>query len=282
MRLAQLALERNVRSVLVDLTQGFHAAAWSSIFPALRKSGFKLGVHLPPATLLEECHDFATTEPMSQAAFVKAAAANLAVPTTRALLVQLSTDGLKAQIGLDAATGTQPFASPTLLCTELLGFDRCLEPSWRAFGPYPIRFSEVFYESAHAVALVNLKPIVPGHVLVIPKRRIDRFTHLDSDEVADLWQTAQTIARRIEAHYNAPSFTFSIQDGRAAGQTVPHVHIHLLPRRPGDFAKNDDIYDELEKNDQRRQLDLDEDRVPRTLDVMAAEAAVLRDLCRDP
>jgi bis(5'-adenosyl)-triphosphatase len=38
-----------------------------------------------------------------------------------------------------------------------------------------------------------------------------------------------------------------LQDGPAAGQTVPHVHIHVLPRRPGDFEKNDEVYDELDR-----------------------------------
>jgi len=48
--------------------------------------------------------------------------------------------------------------------TDLLGFENCLDPSVRCFGPYAIRTSEVFYESNHSVALVNLKPIVPGKV----------------------------------------------------------------------------------------------------------------------
>ncbi|KDO23096.1 hypothetical protein SPRG_11940 [Saprolegnia parasitica CBS 223.65] len=186
-------------------------------------------------------------------------------------------------VGLDTSTAV-PFPTPDTLVQDLLGFQHCLDPLYRAFGPYAIRLSEVFYESTHSVALVNLKPIVPGHVLVIPKRRIDRFTNLDADEVADLWQSAQ-VGRPPRPllqciHYNAPAFTFSMQDGAAAGQTVPHVHVHVLPRTPGDFKKNDDIYDELERNDQRRTMDLDEDRPPRTLDAMAAEAALLRQRCR--
>ncbi|RHY19274.1 hypothetical protein DYB36_005841 [Aphanomyces astaci] len=76
----------------------------------------------------------------------------------------------------------------------LLGFPHALDPHWTQFGPYPIRQSEVFYTSTLSVGLVNLKPIVPGHVLVIPKRRVARFLDLDGDEVADLWHAAQVLS----------------------------------------------------------------------------------------
>lgn len=45
------------------------------------------------------------------------------------------------------------------------------------------------------------------------------------------------------------SLTFVIQDGKDSGQTVQHVHVHIMPRRGGDFARNDQIYDELERVD---------------------------------
>ena len=48
---------------------------------------------------------------------------------------------------------------------------------------------------------------------------------------------------------NREGCTISIQDGAAAGQTVPHVHVHVIPRRVGDFENNDDIYSEIEKHD---------------------------------
>ena len=50
----------------------------------------------------------------------------------------------------------------------------------------------------------------------------------------------------IEPHAGAQALTFAIQDGPAAGQTVPHVHVHVLPRRLGDFERNDQVYDELD------------------------------------
>ncbi len=113
------------------------------------------------------------------------------------------------------------------------------------FGSFPISTTEIFYESKHAFALVNIKPIVPGHVLVVSRRRVDRFSLLHPLEVADLWNTAQVVGKVIEKQYTADSLTFAIQDGRAAGQTVPHVHIHILPRIFEDFERNDMVYTEV-------------------------------------
>ncbi|KAJ1512279.1 hypothetical protein HMI55_006294, partial [Coelomomyces lativittatus] len=68
-------------------------------------------------------------------------------------------------------------------------------------------------------------------------------------------------------------------DGPEAGQTVPHVHIHILPRVQHDFKNNDDIYPAIEKNEsQLIHMDVpkDEDRPPRTLEDMEKEAKLLR------
>lgn len=57
---------------------------------------------------------------------------------------------------------------------------------------------------------------------------------------------AQRVGSVVERHHAAQSLTLAIQDGPAAGQTVPHVHVHVLPRKAGDFEKNDDVYDAID------------------------------------
>ncbi|PRW58343.1 Bis(5 -adenosyl)-triphosphatase [Chlorella sorokiniana] len=141
------------------------------------------------------------------------------------------------------------------------------------FGPWKIAADEVFVTSPHAFAFVNLKPVVPGHVLVSPKRVVARFAELSPEEVADLWCLTQRVGTAVEPHFGCTSLTLAIQDGPQAGQTVPHVHVHVLPRRAGDFANNDEIYDAIDAASKEAQashtdgsgekLDLDKERKAR-------------------
>ncbi|XP_014676513.1 PREDICTED: nitrilase homolog 1-like isoform X2 [Priapulus caudatus] len=142
------------------------------------------------------------------------------------------------------------------------------------FGTHPINASHVFYRSTHSFAFVNRKPVVPGHVLVAPLRAAEKFRDLTSAEVCDMFSAAQTIERQLSNHHSATSATIAVQDGADAGQTVNHVHVHILPRKPGDFQHNDDIYEKLENHDKRE----NQEHRWRTDSDMAAEASVLRDL----
>ncbi|XP_074568583.1 bifunctional bis(5'-adenosyl)-triphosphatase/adenylylsulfatase FHIT [Curcuma longa] len=148
------------------------------------------------------------------------------------------------------------------------------------FGPYKIHQTEVFRSTPYSYAMVNLRPVVPGHVLICPKREVKRFVDLTADEVCDLWLTAKEVGDRLEDYHKASSLTFTIQDGPQAGQTVPHVHIHVLPRRSGDFTKNDEIYDEIDSKEKemKEKLDLDKERKDRTPEEMAQEAEAYRHL----
>ncbi|XP_039766074.1 bis(5'-adenosyl)-triphosphatase isoform X1 [Ornithorhynchus anatinus] len=141
------------------------------------------------------------------------------------------------------------------------------------FGQHLIKPSVVFLKTEFSFALVNRKPVVPGHVLVCPLRPVERFRDLHPDEVADLFQTTQKVGNVVEKHFNGTSITFSVQDGPEAGQTVKHVHVHVLPRKVGDFSRNDSIYDELQKHDKG------EEEFPahwRSEEEMAVEAAELK------
>lgn len=79
-------------------------------------------------------------------------------------------------------------------------------------------------------------PISPGHTLVIPKRHFGSFFEA-TDEERDAMLTLLDLARREIGSELAPDgFNIGINDGIAAGQTVPHLHLHLIPRFEGDVA----------------------------------------------
>lgn len=101
------------------------------------------------------------------------------------------------------------------------------------FGPYLLSPSQVFFETPLSLAIVNLKPIVPGHVLVIPKRVEPRLLSLTAAEYSDLFNSVRIVSNALEKHYLADALNIAIQDGKEAGQSVPHVHVHILPRKSG-------------------------------------------------
>ncbi|XP_029446308.1 bis(5'-adenosyl)-triphosphatase [Rhinatrema bivittatum] len=141
------------------------------------------------------------------------------------------------------------------------------------FGPNLIKPSVVFLRTEFSFALVNRRPVLPGHVLVCPLRPAPRFSDLSSREVADLFATAQRVAAVVERHFSGTSLTISLQDGPEAGQSVEHVHVHVLPRRAGDFPRNDSVYEKLEERDEGNK---DSPWTWRSEEAMAAEAAELR------
>lgn len=143
------------------------------------------------------------------------------------------------------------------------------------FGHCKIGSQQVFYRSALSFAFVNLKPVKPGHVLVASLRKVKRFYDLEPPEMSDLFRVVSIVSRVVERHFQGTSLTISVQDGPQAGQTVQHVHVHVLPRKAGDFAENDEVYKQLETHDKH----LDEDRMHgkvRTVEEMNKEAAALR------
>jgi bis(5'-adenosyl)-triphosphatase len=157
------------------------------------------------------------------------------------------------------------------------------------FGKFRISPRHVFFKSAKSAAFVNLRPIVPGHTLVIPQRIVARLDDLAQEEYVDLWNSVRVVQRVLEQHYQAEGFNVSVQDGLSAGQSVPHVHVHILPRKSNDFEPNDIVYDKLEEWAPREEfsalkprLSVPEDskRHDRTVDEMAAEAALYRDLLK--
>ncbi|KAI6382433.1 hypothetical protein MCOR25_000725 [Pyricularia grisea] len=192
------------------------------------------------------------------------------------------------------------------------------------FGPYEVT-TQVFHRTAHSFALVNIKPLLPGHVLVCPLVPHRRLTDLTPVELTDLFSAVQRIQHMLARKYFSPSssssaaaaaaasvqgggsFNIAVQDGPEAGQTVPHVHVHVIPRPKGGEAaaragEPDELYVGMANEDgnvggalwdlhsreaQRRPLPgggfpkiEDADRVARSMAEMEAEAAEFRELLR--
>ncbi|KAH0608614.1 uncharacterized protein H6S33_001748 [Morchella sextelata] len=137
------------------------------------------------------------------------------------------------------------------------------------FGAFLVT-SQVFYRTAHSFALVNLKPLLPGHVLVCPNRVVPRLKDLSTEEVTDLFLTVQKIGKAVERIYKADALNIAMQDGAAAGQSVPHVHTHIIPRQFQDLEKEDQIYTMLESDDGDLLRNYLEARHPSTLEGMKA------------
>ena len=78
-------------------------------------------------------------------------------------------------------------------------------------------------------------PISPGHTLIIPKRHVGSFFDLSSDEREDLMSLLGTAKANVEAEFKPDGYNIGINDGPVAGQTVPHLHVHLIPRYKGDM-----------------------------------------------
>ena len=82
-----------------------------------------------------------------------------------------------------------------------------------------------------------------------PRRVTPRLSDLTQTEVTDLFTTVQRVGRMIERVYNGASLNIAMQDGIDAGQSVPHVHTHIIPRRRADLDSrggSDAIHDMLE------------------------------------
>jgi diadenosine tetraphosphate (Ap4A) HIT family hydrolase len=77
-------------------------------------------------------------------------------------------------------------------------------------------------------------PISPGHTLIIPRRHVGSFFDLSEAERNSLLSLLEGAKRRLDKQFGPDGYNIGINDGLAAGQTVPHLHIHLIPRFHGD------------------------------------------------
>lgn len=91
------------------------------------------------------------------------------------------------------------------------------------------------YEDDTAIAFLDTRPLFPGHVLLCPRAHYNTFTDLPGELVGPLFRKGQLIAAAVEATFEAEG-TFVAMNNRIS-QSVPHLHVHIVPRRRGDGLK---------------------------------------------
>ncbi len=98
---------------------------------------------------------------------------------------------------------------------------------------------QVFLEDGNFMAVYDLRPMLPGHALLIPKRHVMQVSELTKDELASFsWMLKKVIPVLLKT-YGADSYNLAVNYGKNAGMSVGHLHFHILPRSSGDiFHRN--------------------------------------------
>ena len=86
----------------------------------------------------------------------------------------------------------------------------------------------------HAVAVFDAYPVSPGHALIVSKRHVAHLFELSLDEQQSLWALLPAVKRAIESQHSPAGYNIGVNVGVAAGQTIGHVHVHVIPRYEGD------------------------------------------------
>ena len=89
------------------------------------------------------------------------------------------------------------------------------------------------YEDNRTIAILDIRPINEGHTLVIPKKHYENLYKIPDEEVAYLFKVVKKVASAVKKGINADGISIFQNNGRAAGQVIFHVHVHIVPRYEG-------------------------------------------------
>ena len=89
-------------------------------------------------------------------------------------------------------------------------------------------------ESKDSLAILDGFPLTDGHTLVIPKRHVLSVFELPQQQLNDQAAVVAKVRQVLKAKYQPDGFNVGVNDGLAAGQTIAHAHVHVIPRRKGD------------------------------------------------
>jgi len=92
----------------------------------------------------------------------------------------------------------------------------------------------ILAESDHTITILDAFPVSEGHTLIIPRRHVQSFFDLQTAEKEAVLKALEEAKKAIDDQFAPDAYNIGINDGETAGQTVPHLHVHLIPRYKGD------------------------------------------------
>ena len=92
----------------------------------------------------------------------------------------------------------------------------------------------IVHEDGEITAFLDANPLAPGHTLVVPDEHTRRLNDLPDDTARELYEAVHALVPAIESAVDADATTVAVNNGEAAGQEVPHVHWHVVPRSADD------------------------------------------------
>jgi histidine triad (HIT) family protein len=98
-----------------------------------------------------------------------------------------------------------------------------------------VKYASIVYSDERVLAFMDIQPVNPGHVLVIPKHHASSLAELDEVTGCELFSVAMRVVEGLKrSGLKCEGVNLHLADGEAAGQEVPHVHLHVIPRFRGD------------------------------------------------
>jgi diadenosine tetraphosphate (Ap4A) HIT family hydrolase len=92
----------------------------------------------------------------------------------------------------------------------------------------------IILQNSEFVALSDAAPACKGHTIIIPKKHIVSFFDLKSDEVGKMYEFILNVKKILNKKYKPAGYNIGVNEGRAAGRSIDHLHIHIMPRYLGD------------------------------------------------
>ena len=92
----------------------------------------------------------------------------------------------------------------------------------------------ILLENEHVIVFMDIKPVNPGHLLVVPKIHSADYVSTSDEALGEIAVVAKRMGQAVMSALGAPAFNVGVNNGRAAGQLVDHMHLHVMPRHEGD------------------------------------------------